>query len=240
MELTDTDENERPMLFSGWSVRRTKDEAKTQTRRIVNPQPDYVVDGTPFNQKVVEKVEDGELVERTHNDEGHPYVDEITCPYGEPGDILWVRESFRFPAVNDAISPSEYVGAGCDVWRYEADETIHDSGGWTENHDFEWGRLRPSIFMPYDLCRLRLRVEDVRVEQVQEIGQEDAKAEGFERTKRAEAEDVFTGRDMVFYDAPTLHFQKKWNDIHGDGAWDENPHVWVILFSLLTDSPATP
>jgi hypothetical protein len=77
--------------------------------------------------------------------------------------------------------------------------------------------------MPRELCRLRLRVEDVRVEQVQEITGEDARKEGCIPDTSSDG-------------AARLSFVHKWNDIHGDGAWERNDWVWVVTFSFINSN----
>jgi len=140
-------------------------------------------------------------------------------PYGQPGDVLYVREAFRFDKAYDEYSPADLVrseehptlGRG-DV-QYEA---TPNEGPLSEE---TVGRKRPSIHMPRELCRLQLRVEDVRVERLQEISHHAAEAEGVQVCNPQE-----TPRDL---------FRMKWNDIHGDGAWDENPWVWCVEFSRI-------
>jgi len=204
---------EHPVIFSGWSIRRILAGEKSQTRRIVKPQPKEV--DPPTHQTWTPerkwlrwkklKQTSGALAERS--------------PYGQPGDVLYVREAFRFDKAYDEYSPADLVrseehptlGRG-DV-QYEA---TPNEGPLSEE---TVGRKRPSIHMPRELCRLQLRVEDVRVERLQEISHHAAEAEGVQVCNPQE-----TPRDL---------FRMKWNDIHGDGAWDENPWVWCVEFSRI-------
>jgi len=141
----------------------------------------------------------------------------VHCPYGQPGSRLWVREGFRLPAVYDEISPSQYVASGPPyIVRFEADEEDYNAVP-----KDGWGRKRQSIHMPRELCRLRLRVEDVRVRRVQEISREDALAEGADPPPEL---------------TPKWAFGEKWNEIHGDGAWERNDWVWVITFSRIDNT----
>jgi len=210
-----TKAKEHPIIFNEWSINRILADAKTQTRRIIKTQPSVVLDNHPEVYG-----EDGDL---------HP----VTCPYGTKGDILWVREAFRLPAVNDSVSPSEYVGVGCDVVRYEADGAVQNNAWMDEHPDAEWGRLRPSIHMPRELCRLRLRVEDVCVERVQDITPSDIKKEGIEPSLEPAYVNV-AGEPKPGYDyyGP---FIQLWNDIHGQDAWERNEWVWVVVFSRINN-----
>lgn len=158
---------ERPILFSGPMVRALLERRKTQTRRVVKHQitgPNPPVDifdwyeGEPPRRKWV----------GAHRGDGnHPGCGRDNerdnalrlCPYGEPGDRLWVRETW---AEVDSDDPRP-------VYAYRADDPDPRSidGSW-----------RPSIFMPRGACRLTLGVTGVRVQRLQEISEDDALAEG--------------------------------------------------------------
>jgi hypothetical protein len=217
-------------------VRRILAGEKTQTRRIVKPQPQ---DGVIRKESLI----------------SGPYWKAVTgqqkwsCPYGHPGDVLWVREAFRLPAIYDDQTPSWYTEKPVRPVKYCADDAYVTNEEVVGTKPIEWGRKRPSIHMPRELCRLRLRVEDVRVEQVQEISYEDVVAEGLEshvdrerygqkRTVKypwslIERDDLpDTGHSVQDYD---YAFKKLWNDIHGDGAWERNEWVWVVSFSRITE-----
>jgi len=196
-----TDTTEHPIIFNDWSIRRTLAGEKTQTRRIVTPQPrkDNCVE---IDDDTVRHITD--------------HVD--ACPYGQPGDVLWVREAFRMLALADDQSPTEYIEPfpDADVWRpvlFPADDHAGEADG-------EWGRKRPSIHMPRELCRIRLRIEDVRVERVKDITEADAEAEG-----------IVYGEDAV--GSAKVAFRRLWKSIHGDGAWERNDWVWAIEFSRI-------
>jgi hypothetical protein len=222
--MPDTQEQteENPIIFSGWSIRRILAGEKSQTRRIMKPQPKEVDPPTrqtwTLERKWLRwkklKQTSGALTER--------------CPYGQPGDVLYVREAFRFDKAFDEYSPADLVrseehptlGRG-DV-QYEA---TPDEGPLSEE---TVGRKRPSIHMPRELCRLQLRVEDVRVERLQEIGEDDAMAEGVESVTRRSTS-VHGGTIT----SASVAFKELWKEIHGDDAWEENPYVWVVEFSKI-------
>jgi hypothetical protein len=211
--MTDTidDVDEHPIIFNEWSIQRILEGEKTQTRRVVRPQP---ADGVECIRHVK-----GDFWQANEMcSEWDPTLWQSKCPYGTPGDVLWVREAFRLPADNDGKeTPKEQVQRGVNCWYYEA----------TEEYTFlpgaDWGRLRPAIHMPRELCRLRLRVEDVRVERVQEISGKDARAEGCLPDTQSDG-------------AARLELFHKWEDIHGEGAWERNDWVWVITFSRIDNA----
>jgi hypothetical protein len=226
MPATKEQTNEHPVIFSGWSIRRILAAEKSQTRRIVKPEP-------PDDVRSVMRDDMGGDWIGTVGSRNDPILWNEKCPYGQPGDVLWVREAFRLPVAMDHLSPSEYiaetsdaVGAGAPICRYEADGAFFREPELEMAYEPDaWGRKRPSIFMPRNLCRLQLRVEDVRVERLQEISTRDAEAEG---CRWVDEDD-----DFGIPSNPINRFAEKWRDIHGTGAWEENPHVWVVAFSKI-------
>ena len=206
------DVDELPIIFNGWSIRRIFAGEKTQTRRIVK-RHDQMLE-LPGGYWPWGETPDGE-----------GYM--VDCPYGATGDVLWVREAFRLPAPHDDQPPSFYCDLPVRPRKYVADGTYMTNEEVVGTKPIEWGRKRPSIHMPRELCRLRLRVEDVRVERVQHLSQEDAFAEGI-ATKHGNytnGYDEFMSTEDAFRDL--------WDLIHGEGAWVRNDWVWVIEFSVL-------
>jgi len=129
---------------------------------------------------------------------------------------------------DDKYTPKEYISSSGYTqgvpgrFRYEADEKrAYEVAGNRDACAVEWGRLRPAIHMPRELCRLRLRVEDVRVEQLTDISAADVEAEGIDLPEEARGYSYLA----------TQHFEDVWNDIHGEGAWERNDWVWVIEFA---------
>lgn len=188
----------RPILFSGPMVRAILDGRKTQTRRAIRPQPMLAAD----------------IDERTVNPAWQAGFIDVRCPYGQPGDQLWVRETFfqafrRPPATTGA-------SAGC-IYRAD-DDGIHLNPGWSPNG--RGGGWQPSIFMPRWASRLTLRITGVRVERLQEImvSPEDMLAEGVTAVPEAAEHLAYEYRGL-------------WNSLNGADAWDLNPWVWVIEFA---------
>lgn len=187
---------ERPILFKAPMVRAILDGSKTQTRRVVKQDREGLLDCKPI-----------------------PAWDFfwqcVACPYGQPGDRLWVRETFGdcTPGA-DAV-----VGTKWERPWYRADADDygllgHDGEGPVYVEDVRW---RPSIHMPRWASRILLEITDVRVERVQDISDRDARDEGAEHIGDCEG-------------AYVAGFRRLWEAINGDDSWAENPWVWVVTF----------
>lgn len=214
---------ERPILFSGAMVRAILEGRKTMTRRVVKPVPSDVwghgvitnTRSTKFGKFCVHMR--GEFCGDVH----------VECPYGTPGDRLWVRETFWHREVFHADYLMDY--------RYCATEpTAPGSTDAADYHTLEgyWRKI-PSIFMPRDASRITLEVTGVRVERLLEISEQDAIAEGVERVRYAiEPHDAgfrdYLG-DVVLRSA-RHSFETLWVHINGRESWEANPWVWVVEF----------
>ncbi len=133
-------------------------------------------------------------------------------PAGKPGDVLWVRETWMDLAgtgIDDADGkPQRYeYGANC-LQGSASDEARKDFG-------LRW---KPSIHMPRKACRLRLEVADVRLERLQDISAEEARAEGCPTASQKD---------------PVGWYRSLWQSIHGQASWDADPSVWVIHFEVV-------
>lgn len=179
-------------------VRAILDGRKTMTRRAVKPRIVPIVDECfRVNGKWCNHTFGYELGE--------------LCPYGQPGDRLWVRETWRemgsIQLSDGTIPKAEQLNADNRHVVYAASEP------WE-------GPFRPSIHMPRWASRITLEVADVRVERLQNISEEDAFAEGIER-----GDPGVEGWGRFCY-------RKLWNSINEkrEFGWDVNPWVWVIQF----------
>lgn len=209
---------ERPILFSGPMVRAILEGRKTQTRRVVKPtQSEPKVAPLRMEPWVI----DGEQQE---DDNGAPawagfhpeYPGEakwFTCPYGQPGERLWVRETWQ--------ESKRIVDLPATLVHYSAD----DVEVWKDGIvlPFSWAnqtKKRPSIFMPRWASRITLEITGVRVERVQDISEADAQAEG--------VQDYMPQSNHGAYET----FAMLWSHINekrGYG-WTVNPWVWVVEF----------
>lgn len=190
---------EHPILFSDAMVRAILEGRKTQTRRVVKLNPLITFDrfeGGLFFSK------DSRLGIAPRNF------------YGQPGDRLWVRETFAYDVADypDGRSAEAYV--------YRAT---------TDCEDYFKGKWTPSIYMPRCASRLTLKITEVSVQRVQEISEQDAKAEGVDFVKNFPEQ---TESYLPF----RAEFGQLWdsiNDKRGFG-WDKNPWVWCISFKRIS------
>jgi hypothetical protein len=216
---------ERPILFSAPMVRALLTGTKTQTRRVVKPAP--VEDPRWAGGFYLEGRKSGPRAMSVHA----PHI-ALACPYGAPGDRLWVRETFRFPESLDGLSPAEVgekaIRAGYPTpWcptQFEADGTRRTAHEWrgfvTPPQPNEPGRLRASMHMPRWASRITLEITGVRVERLNDISDADAAAEGW------------PGPGATSLDAMAW-YSELWDEINGPGAWESNPWVWAISFQRI-------
>ena len=217
---------ERPILFSAPMVRAILAGTKTQTRRVMK-----------MTDRARQSIGDRWPVEaapgyfRWEGLPASPPFDaenfNAWCPYGAPGDHLWVRETVgALPEYPDALTMPEYEG-GHNPSRliYRADEIR----GLVTHYGIDFSRIRwrPSLHMPRWASRITLEVTGVRVERLQAITEEDARAEGVLN---------YGERLVVEHDDPLLswgrdRFRALWDTINGKRApWNTNPWVWCVSF----------
>lgn len=233
---------ERPILFSGPMVRAILAGEKTQTRRVVKlpgvmPRTSFLIT-SPAEEML--RFDDGSFHYLSTAALSGPYP----CPYGQPGDRLWVRETWaHYQTVDharrsDGRSFSE-VSDGLAGYRADGFESIEEfrdhirlMGGLArEAVEINGDRWRPSIHMPRWACRLVLEINDVRVERLQSISEADAMAEGAERDTEP-CDHVRRSCAEVGCLGPTHRagFADLWASINGQASWDANPWVWVLSF----------
>jgi uncharacterized protein YhfF len=147
---------ERPILLKDEMVRAILDGRKTQTRRVMKPQPEGGLDFTPFAPFGVV------------NGKGNPLI----CRHGQPGDRLWVRETWQH-LHNEGQKADEF-----EQWQQNSIDCFYLADESSPNNKPMSGRWRPSIHMPRWASRITLEITDVRVERLQDISNEDAVAEG--------------------------------------------------------------
>lgn len=201
---------ERPILFSGPMVRAILEGRKTETRRIVRT-GSYPHAGIAWWEPAVEPGNEG----RWSAKDGLGGIFHIPCPYGQPGDLLWARETWA----------EFYASSRGD--RHEAGVCYAADGGVRRDGQHAW---RPSIHMPRWASRLTLRVLDVRVERLQEITAKGVCAEGIEL--------IDMPRAPIASAFGTLgRFARAWDAINGKrAAWESNPWVWVIRFEVAAEA----
>ncbi|MDM2957387.1 hypothetical protein [Citrobacter sp. CK206] len=214
---------ERGMIFNAEMVRAILDGRKTQTRRVMNPQPANDISRATFpNPDVV-----GWSSSLRHK---HGSTTAHFCPFGAVGDRLWVRETFQGPLVSEELF-EEYRAYPEKFETPQYCEYAADGGARPEYCDLDdnlrhgW---RPSIHMPRWASRILLEITSVRVERLNDISQEDAQDEGMELTGwRPTYSDPDSGGEVW---TPYDNFAELWQSIYGVGSWLSNPWVWVIEF----------
>ena len=240
---------ERGIIMTAWSVVAIRARRKTQTRRLIKPQPHHSV-------RLAEHVAlngwawcFGELERKV------PFL----CPWGVPGDLPWVRETYT-------VVPLDMMARDHEV-RYKADDgTKVLRGGWgsgpeihidfaSEAEDYpceKYGVWRSPRFMFKWAARTWMEITDVRVQQVQDISEADAIAEGIEGDPESGwknylwhgepriPQKLIAGWDWQWstYCEPIGSFSSLWELIHGPGAWERNDWVWAISFELVEKETA--
>lgn len=252
----------RPILFSAPMIRALLEGRKTQTRRIVKnvpppPANDNVVHYAPHEAPYLDNYCGG----RTTPANPHGMTqwwcwwtrddrpcEQFKCPYGVPGGLLWVRETWKTgmtgagPQITYKATPDYF---SIDAWD-GPDEGAGPSFNYDrcQNADFSaWlgdvlsndGPWRPSIFMPRWANRLTLEITDVRVERLQDISESDAIAEGYPTSCWVpDFKQVRHLENLPENRIPArLWYRVLWDQINGIGAWDENPFVWCISFRTI-------
>lgn len=192
---------ERPILFSGPMVRAILEGRKTQTRRVVKGIALRWLEDDGFTPEFV-------------SDPGNRL-----CPYGKPGDRLWVRETFGHTKGNGIRT----------VYRADGEEP-KELLSERRVHGMKW---KPSIHMPRWASRITLEIKNIRAERLKDISCEDAVSEGIERINSVGPLKTMGWKDYGdgpgFMD-PITSFQSLWNSINGAGSWALNPWVWIIEF----------
>ena len=201
--------HEKPVIFSADMVNAILAGNKTQTRRVVKPQPIEVpvtLEGhsgvtlfRPKKDNAMQGVHESWLKQgRLHH---------WKCKYGKIGDKLWVRETWSYEP------PDELWVKDIDHLIYRADYNHPKE----LNHD-EYPTWKPSIHMPRWASRILLEITDIRVERLNDITVSDAIAEGYDGSYQSPV------------DPSIKWYADLWEQINGEGSWSQNQFVWVISF----------
>lgn len=218
-----TTPRDRPILFSGPMVRAILEGRKTQTRRVVkgiSAETEFAPDfHTNFPEHGMDAVrfEDGHAVFEYQTGTADTREHRVRCPYGQPGDRLWARETWR--------PKSWSAEGGWGEIEYAADGAVRQvEGDWSFSQAYPSSRpvtaWRPSIRMPRWASRITLEITRIRVERVQDITEADAEAEGVAASANYSARD---------------HFGRLWSELNAPRGfgWTVNPWVWVIDFKRI-------
>lgn len=216
---------ERPILFSEQRVRALLADRQRQTRRIMKSQlPGPAQDNHEgcYGIDVLHNQQQGNRVTGMENLSFH-------CPFGQPGDRLWVRETWRGPLV----SPTEVAHYQRQPAAFENSAYCQyraDSGDWDGEPDNQHSGWQAGIHMPRWASRITLQITGVRVEKVQAISEQDIEAEGVQYTSHF-LNSFFAAQTPGV--APQDTWRRAWATQYGDTSWEVNPWVWVIDFQRL-------
>jgi hypothetical protein len=181
---------ERPILFSGAMIRAIIDGRKSQTRRVMKPQPDYVCG------------HDNEEVWRGNK--------VIACPYGIPKDRFWCRETWAQDLEGEVFYAADHLSMPSTIEKW-----------------------RPSIFMPRSISRITLEIVDIRVQRLQDISEEYAKAEGVENLGGLWRD--YQLRTLDHFETARESFRSLWDSINKKRGYpfESNPWIYVISFKRI-------
>ncbi|MFW4859062.1 hypothetical protein ACOAP9_05030 [Pseudomonas aeruginosa] len=201
---------ERPILFNDQMVRAILEGRKTVTRRVVKDTGLYAIDAAIHGNDVA-------LRERE--------ALSTRCPYGEPGDRLWVRETWGLQVRSYGGGAGEFI-----VYRATNPDAIYCRSSEGHEYPVKW---KPSIHMRRHSSRILLEITAVRVERLQDISEEQALAEGVrgepcDHARQACADIGCWG------DTAKGAFGFLWESLNGEGSWAANPWVWVVEFKRVT------
>lgn len=236
--------NTHQILFSKPMVQSILDNTKTQTRRVITPQPNTQF--RPDDRLHIYNRGNGKTnlweIKDSLSACSLSTLDSFRCPFGKVGDNIWVKESFY---AYGGWQKNGKTKSGRQKWKF------HDYTGW----DFEYkyfdnpplriqkGRnglgwyKRSSLFMPQKASRIFLEITSIRIERLNNISDQDAIQEGIKQEKF-----IPTGKDCYYFypcndlrddtylDNPKTSFYSLWRSIHGKYSWEGNPWVWVIEF----------
>ncbi|KKN45081.1 hypothetical protein LCGC14_0686630 [marine sediment metagenome] len=196
---------DRPILFSTDMVKAILEGRKAMTRRIIK-------------KEIKKELYPGELLEY--------------CPYGQVGDRLWVRETWRTGRGLDGLPPR--LSGVNSPFQYKADMSSVRGNDVTKYSP--WGKWRPSIFMPRWASRINLEITGVRVERLREITLDDIQLEGFKETNLPPLKDDIKAHEsfrkgLLALDLAT-RFGRYWDTLNAKRGygWSVNPWVWVVDF----------
>jgi hypothetical protein len=240
MEQVEQKVKERPILFQTPMVQAILEGRKTVTRRVIKDkyitemlsliEDDGIMDEGKEKIKLIYSEWADDDSDEVHKpewlacDDGGDCVYPIGQGYGREGDVLWVRETW-----------------------YQAFTSDERQNGYVFKADFpdakpSW-KWKPSIFMPYSACRLKLKIESITVERLQDITEEDAIREGVEELLQSRMQLTENGRAFrnyltprqMFNDPMTAResFRTLFESINGTESWSRNDWVWRIQFSKL-------
>lgn len=219
---------ERGMIFNSEMVRAILSNRKTQTRRVMKVQPESNQLGLLLITDSTKRSDIGKYHWAESNATGNHVRSKLfSCPFGAVGDRIWVRETW-----------AEAGASAPDLKLYRANYPEHVPSIYENVPPAEEIRWTPSIHMPRTASRIQLEITDVRVERLNAISEEDARAEGIIDGGCLNCgEHEPCGCANPEPDA-TDAFAYLWQSIYGQESWNANPWVWVIEFKRVEGGAA--
>lgn len=231
--------SDKPILFSSPMVRALLDGRKTQTRRVIKPQPSYIESSGRWHWPIPKSKQHGCDAVVTASREWHEYLLAHQRPWHAVGDRLWARETWRAHGWHgDCVEIAYAAQRGLVGWSEQHEQIRYPNG---DRNAFKYYApkgpdfWRPSLFMPRWASRLTLTVTDVRIERLEDISEDDAIAEGVVDMGRRDGEPY---AHCVIPDMPDILMEhdavpvyaQLWEKINGEGAWQANP--WVVAYTF--------
>jgi len=214
-----------PILFSTPMVQAIIEGRKTMTRRVMKPRLIESDNCFHWNRWI-----------------NQPFNNPECCPYGQVGDVLWVRETF-FGYNEEDENKYLYFADSKDSRPFGFSDS-YCANEWGISNKEIWPKWKPSLFMPKAACRIFLKITEIRVKRLQDISEEDAIREGIdslvdhrlksEPIRYASYCDFDNPKDPALYTScPINSFETLWQSINGKDSWEANPWVWVICFERI-------
>ncbi|WP_109426592.1 hypothetical protein [Acinetobacter baumannii] len=201
---------ERPIIFNTAMVKAILEGRKTQTRRLVKEK--LISEQAEF--------ESGNRPNVIHSEPSLKYYIDNSCPFGQVGDHLWVRETFCIGSIEEQ---DHYQGWPKPLYVYQDGDPkqypIHKEWCLSEGISFDDVQWKPSIHMPRSACRIVLEITNIRVERLLSISESDCVKEGI--------------GSSLLRDCKKPKFMQLWEEIYGEGTCLDNPWVWVIEFKVI-------
>ena len=233
---------ERGIIFNGEMVRAILSGSKTQMRRVIKS-PATTLQNNGTNCIVYREAGDPWYKDYVFSMRGHSGVwNDYTlpqflalCPFGQVGDRLWVRETFRVHSRATDVATIAYKASERQSWTQQVARVPIElctkqvsPEAWT-----------PSIHMPRWASRITLEITDIRVERLNDISEADAINEGLIKEAYDWRSSEFPMANVAYrtyleserrYSSPKQCYQSLWESIYGQDSWQSNPFVWVVEF----------
>jgi hypothetical protein len=238
---------EKGILFTAPMVRAILAKTKRQTRRVVKPQPYIDPQGNAcWNGSNFGQDGRGPHIQSLASPIPSSKTGRVRCPYGMPGDRLWVREAWMpDPPCDGTWGYTAWAGnrigqIAAVPERFQHPAFCNYRASW--QHGTDGLRWTPGIHMPRWASRITLEITDVRVERLQDITEANVVAEGIQRWPLGFRVDVSGApvHECRTFAVARDAYRWLWEEINGPGSWDANPWIWVFEFERVKAKGSTP